>query len=241
MLPIRDTIRSYSFPIVNWILIGLNSLVFLFELSLSPLELERFLMTFGMVPARLDFNHPLALLFNPLPLFTLFSHMFLHGGWFHFLSNMWTLYIFGDNVEDRFGSGRYFIFYILSGVAAGSLQAFLSAGSKVPAIGASGAIAGVLGAYFLLFPRGRVITLVPLFFVPWFIEIPVIFYLGLWFVTQLYSGLASLALPATADMGGVAWFAHIGGFVFGYLFVKLFIPKRHSVYYRSFPDEYWPW
>jgi membrane associated rhomboid family serine protease len=145
MFPIRDTIRSYSFPIVNWLILIANTLVFLFELSLSPLGLERFIGVFGLVPARLN-------LLNPFSFLPFLTHMFLHGGWFHFLSNMWMLFIFGDNVEDRMGSLRYLIFYLLGGIAAGFLQAFVNLGSTVPAIGASGAIAAVMGAYFLYFP-----------------------------------------------------------------------------------------
>ncbi len=237
MLPLKDTIRSHSFPIVNWLLIGATTLVFLLEASLPSTVLNRLISLFGIVPARLHLNDPLSLAANPLPLITLFTHMFLHGGWFHFLSNMWTLFIFGDNVEDRMGSGRYLIFYLISGVIAGLAQSAIAPASRVPAIGASGAIAGVLGAYFILFPRSRVISLVPLFFLPWFVEIPAVIYLGLWFVSQLFSGL--LSLPQTGIMGGVAWWAHIGGFFFGMLFHRFFTPRR-AVYYRQYPDEYWP-
>jgi len=241
MIPLRDTIRSYTFPVVNWILIGLNSLVFLFEVSLSPAALNRLIQAFGLVPAHLHLNNPLALLGNPLPLVTLLTHMFLHGGWFHLLSNMWILYIFGDNVEDRMGSLRYLVFYLLGGLAAASLQILVDPTSKLPSIGASGAIAAVLGAYFLLYPRARVFTLIPIIFIPWFVEIPAVVYLGIWFVSQLFSGLASLGLPETASMGGVAWFAHIGGFAFGLLFCKLFTPARHPAFTRRYPDEYYPW
>jgi membrane associated rhomboid family serine protease len=167
--------------------------------------------------------------------------MFLHGGWFHLLSNMWILYIFGDNVEDRMGSLRYLVFYLLGGLAAASLQILVDPTSKLPSIGASGAIAAVLGAYFLLYPRARVFTLIPIIFIPWFVEIPAVVYLGIWFVSQLFSGLASLGLPETASMGGVAWFAHIGGFAFGLLFCKLFTPARHPAFTRRYPDEYYPW
>ncbi len=235
MIPLRDTIRSRSFPLVNLGIIGLNTLVFLFELNLSPRGLNQFIFTFGMVPARLNLTSPLALLDNPLPLITLFSHMFMHGGWVHFLSNMWTLFIFGDNVEDRMGGGRYFVFYILAGLASGLLQALVAPGSSVPAIGASGAIAGVLGAYFILYPGGRVLTLIPIFIFPWFVEIPAIIYLGFWFVSQLFSGLAALNMPAEASMGGVAWWAHIGGFIFGILAYRFFVRRIQPIYYRQFP------
>ncbi|MFZ5809772.1 MAG: rhomboid family intramembrane serine protease [Chloroflexota bacterium] len=241
MLPIRDTIRSYSFPIVNYAIIGINTAVFLFEVSMPPALLEKFLFTFGLVPARLPLTHPLQFLFSPLAIITLFTHMFLHGGWVHFLSNMWILFIFGDNVEDRLGSGRYLAFYILGGLAAALTQAFIDPASNAPAIGASGAIAAVLGAYFILFPAARVITLIPLFFIPWFVEISAVFFLGLWFATQFFSGVAALSTPGGVNMGGVAWFAHIGGFVFGILTIKLFTPRRHPAFYRMYPDEYYPW
>ena len=241
MLPIRDNIRSNSFPIVNWLLIGLNTIIFLFEITLAPSNLEQFIQTFGMVPTNLQLTNPIALVSNPLPIFTLFSHMFLHGGWFHLISNMWILYIFGDNVEDRLGSPRYFLFYILGGLAAGIIQAAASPASLIPAIGASGAIAAVLGAYILLFPNGRVTTLIPLFFIPWFIEVRAIIFLGIWFISQLFSGFSALGLPENSSMGGVAWFAHIGGFIFGFLTVKLFSPKQRLAYTRQYPDEYWPW
>lgn len=238
MLPIRDTIRSYTFPVVNWVLIGVNILVFLFEISLPPQVLDRLMLTYGVVPARLHLGNPLILLTNPVLLIPLFTHMFLHSGWLHIISNLWILYIFGDNVEDRMGSGRYLAFYLLSGLAAAFTQAFIAPDSQIPAVGASGAIAGVLGAYIILFPRARVITLIPLFFIPWFIEISALVFLGVWFVTQLFSGLTSLG---NLDVGGIAWWAHIGGFVFGVLFYRLFTPRRHPAYTRQYPDEYWPW
>jgi membrane associated rhomboid family serine protease len=240
MFPLRDTVRSYTFPVVNWLFIVANAIVFLFEISLSPQALNRFILTFALVPVRLHIFQPAALLQDPRPLVTLFTHMFLHGGWFHILSNMWVLYIFGDNIEDRMGSVRYFLFYILSGLVAALSQVLIAPNSTQPALGASGAIAGVLGAYLLLYPRSRVITLILLFFIPWFVEIPAIFFLGIWFITQLFSGISSLGVQ-TASMGGVAWWAHIGGFIFGMLFYRLFTPRRHPAYSRQFPDEYWPW
>jgi membrane associated rhomboid family serine protease len=233
MIPIRDTIRSYNFPVINWSIIILNSLVFLYQLILPPAALQSFIRTFGMVPSHIS-------LANPASFATLFTNMFLHGGWFHIISNMWVLYIFGDNVEDRMGSGRYLVFYLLSGLAANLLQLFFSPGSNVPTIGASGAIAGILGGYFLLFPRARVITLILLFIFPWFVEIPAVIFLGFWFVTQLFSGLSSLGTAAGMEMGGIAWWAHVGGFVFGLLLVRIF-SRRPRAYQRWYSDEYWPW
>jgi len=233
MFPIKDTIRSRSFPIVNWTLILLNAVVFLFiELSLSPRGLERFIYTFGLVPARFS-------LVNPLTWYPLLTHMFLHGGWLHFLSNMWTLYIFGDNVEDRLGSGRYLVYYLLGGVVAGLIQMFLGGAPDVPSIGASGAIAAVLGAYFLFFPNAQVITFVPVFWMPWFVNIPAVVYLGFWFISQLFSGVLALALPAGATAGGIAWWAHIGGFVYGLVIARPFSYRRRSRPW--YLDEYYPW
>jgi membrane associated rhomboid family serine protease len=222
MIPIRDTVRSYSFPVVNWLLIGLNLLVFLYEAMLSPARLNHLIATYGLIPAHLHLNDAQWILTHPLVLATIFTSMFLHGGWFHVISNIWFLYIFGDNVEDRMGSIRYLFFYLASGLVAGLAQAFVLSDSQLPNIGASGAIAGVLGAYLLMFPKGRVVTLILFFILPWFIEIPAIFYLGLWFVTQIVSGISLLNLPDAINAGGVAWWAHIGGFVFGLVFYRFF-------------------
>lgn len=241
MLPLRDNIRAYSFPFVNYLLIGINTLVFFFEISLSMRGLEGLIYNFGLVPARLNLANPIEALLNPEPWFTLLTHMFLHGGWIHFLSNVWILFIFGDNVEDRMGHGRYLVFYLFSGLVSGLMQALISPSSQIPAIGASGAIAGILGAYFILFPGARVVTLIPIFLFPWFVEIPALFYLGFWFISQLFSGLASLNIPESASMGGIAWWAHIGGFMFGIFFYRLFTPRDHPALprsYNDYPNEY---
>ncbi len=240
MLPLRDTIRSSKFPIINWILIGINTLVFLFEISLSSPALNQTIMAFGLVPAHLNLTHPANLIINPLPLLSLFTHMFLHGGWFHLISNMWILFIFGDNVEDRMGRGRYLLFYLIGGLVAGLAQVLIDPTSSTPAVGASGAIAGVLGAYFIMFPRARILTLIPIFFFPWFVEIPAIYYLGFWFLSQLFSGFSSLNLVNQA-IGGVAWWAHIGGFIYGILFYRFFVPHIRQLYSSQFPDNYGNW
>ncbi len=236
MFPLRDTIPSRTFPVVTWALIALNTAVFFFEASLPPRVQQALVEHYGFVPARLFAGEA------PLwGLITLFTSMFLHGGWFHLFSNMWALYIFGDNVEDRMGPGRYLAFYILSGLSAALLQGALMPTSHVPMVGASGAISGVLGAYFLFFPTSRVITWVPIFlFFGTYIDVPAVFYLAMWFFTQLYSGLFSLSLPQGMQGGGVAWWAHVGGFVFGLLFARAFVPsyQRRRPWY---PDEYWPW
>jgi membrane associated rhomboid family serine protease len=217
MFPLYDTVRSRRFPIVNWALVLLNGLVFYHELTLTETELHRFILDWGLIPAQLALDSADSWI-------RILSSMFLHGGWFHIVSNMWILIIFGDNVEDRMGGGRYFIFYLLSGTAAALLQALLYPASGIPMVGASGAIAGVLGAYLILFPRARVASLVPIFFIFTLVEIPALIFLGFWFVSQLFSGWLALA---GADMSGVAWWAHVGGFVFGLLAVSLFARRRY--------------
>lgn len=233
MFPLRDTIRSRSVPLVNYGLITINALVFMFEASLGNRAYDLVLHTFGLIPANLSAN--------PLSWIPLLSSAFLHGSWFHLISNMWILFIFGDNVEDRMGSRRYLLFYILAAVIAGLTQVSFSQASTIPTVGASGAIAGVLGAYFLLFPRSRVITLIPLFILPWFVEIPAFIYIGVWFISQLSNGLIALGRIGGAEaFAGIAWWAHIGGFVFGLLMARLF-SRRSSAHARWYPDEYWPW
>jgi len=232
MIPLRDTIRSRDVPMVNWLIIIINVVVFLFEASLGPRQLDAFIRLAGAVPRNFFVNLGLD------QAVSLFTSMFLHGGWAHLISNVWALYIFGDNVEDRMGHLRYLVFYLLTGVIAELTHIFLSPTSTVPMIGASGAISGVLGAYLVLFPTSRVITLVPLFFVPWFVEIPALFYLGFWFVSQLFNGLFSLAMAGpVGTYGGVAWWAHVGGFAAGLLLVGVFARRVR----RAYPDEYWPW
>jgi membrane associated rhomboid family serine protease len=231
MLPLKDTIRSRSFPIVNWTLIGLNVLVFILLLSQGS-QSEAWMATWGMIPKRL-FHH-----FTLLNGITIFTSMFLHGGWAHLISNMLALYIFGDNVEDRMGSGRYLLFYLFCGVAAAIAHLVFNPNSSVPTIGASGAISGVLAAYLLFFPSARVITLVPLFFLPWFIEIPAILFIGFLFASQLLNGLLTV-VSGTQAFGGVAWWAHVGGFVAGLTLAPLFVRRRRAR--RTYLDEYYPW
>ncbi len=215
MIPIADTVRLRSFPIVNWLIIIANVAVFVFvESRLSPRGLDQLILIYGSIPARL-------LAGDPRQIVALFTSMFLHGGWLHLISNMLALFIFGDNVEDRLGSLRYLIFYFICGIVAGLAQVAAGPTSQAPAIGASGAIAGVLAAYLMLFPGARVITVIPLFFIlPWVIELPAIIFIGLWFLLQVFSGV--LALQSSVVQGGVAYWAHIGGFVCGLLLVGLF-------------------
>jgi membrane associated rhomboid family serine protease len=215
MFPLYDTVRTRKFPLVNLILIVLNALVFFHELQLDSPALEGFIHEWGLIPARL--------LSDPSNEWrTIYSSMFLHGGWFHIINNMWVLFIFGDNVEAGMGKIRYLIFYLLSGTAAGLLQTYILPSSNVPMIGASGAVAGVLGAYLILHPRARIASLVPIFFIFAVIEIPAFIYLIFWFVSQLYSGL--FAIQGSGG-SGIAWWAHIGGFLFGFFMVSFF--RKH--------------
>jgi membrane associated rhomboid family serine protease len=230
MFPIQDTVQSRSVPLVTWGVILLNGLVFLFELSLPPDRHELLIRMLGMVPARLGTD--------PDAVFTLLTCLFLHGGWMHFVGNMWMLYLFGDDVEDRMGSARYLVFYLLCGLAASLTHCFTHPTSAIPTIGASGAIAGVLGAYFLLFPTVRVITLVPVFIFPFFFEAPAVVFLAIWFGSQLFSGTLSLVNPESYY--DVAWWAYIGGFVVGMVLFPVF-RKSTQQYRRYYDDEYWPW
>ncbi|MCX7852335.1 MAG: rhomboid family intramembrane serine protease [Caldilineales bacterium] len=231
MIPLQDTVRSRSLPVVNWALIAANILIFFLMVSTGR-GAERLTTLFGIVPARLLSGN------DPLGWLTLVTSMFLHGGWAHLFSNVLALYIFGDNVEDRLGSGRYLLLYLFSGLAAGIVHIVFNPTSTIPAIGASGAISGVLAAYFLFFPTARVITLVPLFFWPWFVEIPAVVYLGFWFVSQLLNGVLSVVVGAQA-LGGVAWWAHVGGFAAGLVLAPLL--KRRRYVRRVYVDEYFPW
>jgi membrane associated rhomboid family serine protease len=218
MLPLYDTVRSHKFPLINLVLIVSNILTFLYEQQLSPAELQRFIYSWGLVPAHLISNPSAAWI-------TIFTAMFLHGSWFHLLSNMWFLYIFGDNIEARLGGMRYLTFYLLSGVAAVLLQAYFLPSSRDPMIGASGAIAGVLGAYLISFPRSRIASLVPILFIFTIVEIPAAIFLVFWFITQIYSGLFTMQ---NANATGIAWWAHVGGFAFGVIMVSFF--ARRPVY-----------
>ena len=220
MIPLRDVIPSRTTPYVTILVIGLNALVFLYEVSLGPREQMALVRAFGVIPAT----------FEPA---TLVTSMFLHGGWLHFLGNMLYLWIFGDNVEDRIGHGRYVVFYVMCGIAAALAQTMMSPASQVPMVGASGAIAGVMGAYFVMFPRSRVLTLLPLIIVWEVIELPAIFFLGFWFLMQLLSGVGALS-ATTEGAGGVAFWAHVTGFGAGAGTIILFKrPERQRVEWWS--------
>lgn len=220
MIPLRDNIPSRSLPLVTFGLAALNVAVFVHEVRLGR-ALEPFLYRYGMVPAAWSdplLSARLDLLDKITPVFT---SMFLHGGLLHLVANVWSLLLFGDNVEDRLGHLRYLLFYLFCGVMAGLLHLFTNWGSTVPVIGASGAIAGVMGAYLVLYPRARILTVVPVFIFLHYAEVPAFFYLAFWFFMQLYSGLLA---PAAGS--GIAWWAHVGGFVAGVYYVLRFRSPR---------------
>jgi membrane associated rhomboid family serine protease len=200
MFPVSDVIPSRTVPFVTVGLIVVNALVFLYQITLGPAELRLFVASYALVPAW--FWWP-----------SLVTSQFLHGGWMHIIFNMLYLWIFGDNVEDRLGHGRYLVFYLFAGAAAAMLQVLFQPYSLVPMVGASGAIAGVMGAYFVLYPQSRVLTAIFVFLFFDLVEIPAVFFLGIWFLMQLLSGVGSLG--SNANSGGVAFWAHVGGFVIG--------------------------
>ncbi len=220
MIPLKDTAKSESFPIINWMLILLNALIFIIELRLGSDKTEAFFFKYGLVPAQTNLTGTNT--------YTFVTNMFLHGGWGHIISNMWMLYIFGDNVEDRMGSFRYLIFYLLCGIIASLTHFTLHQDSMVPALGASGAISGVMAAYMFLFPRSLILSFVPVFFLPLFLPIPAVIYIGLWFIGQFLSG--TLHLMSNSIASGIAFWAHIGGFLGGLLMYKLFVKKRKRKY-----------
>lgn len=224
MIPLKDKNPSHSFPFVNYLLIAANAAVFFYELSLGR-GLDTFFVKYGLVPSRYfemvaQHTHFLS---RYIPFFT---SMFIHGGWLHIIGNMWFLFIFGDNVEDRLGHRNYLVFYLLSGLAAGFLQTYLSASSSIPTIGASGAISGVLGAYLVMFPRARIVTLIPIFIIFDIVDISAILFIGFWFMMQFFSGIQSLGVDTS---GGIAWWAHVGGFVAGIAMLPIFKRKRFAL------------
>lgn len=227
MLPIKDDQPRYSTPVVTWFLIAINLLVFLFEFQLSQRELMRLFDQFALIPR----NVPILLSHGYFlqAVIPFFSSMFLHEGWMHVLGNMWFLYIFGDNVEDYLGHFMFLVFYLLSGLCAALAQILVTPNSHVGMVGASGAIAGVLGAYFVLYPRARVLT----WFFVFVIYLPAWVVLGEWIVLNFLQGERMLAVMARRDVGGVAFWAHVGGFIAGMVMGKVF-PERA----RRYPYAY---
>jgi membrane associated rhomboid family serine protease len=228
MIPIRDDAPRSTTPYVTYFLIVLNVLVFVFEILLAPDARDVLVRQFGVVPV-----HITGLLHGSdvtgagwLNLLPILTSMFLHASWGHVLANMWALWLFGDNIEDHLGHFRYLVLYFICGIAAGLVQIVASPNSNVPTVGASGAIAGVMGAYFLLFPSARVLIFFPIFFLFW---LPAWLVLGYWFVVQFLSGAATAIVPSTQNAGGIAFWAHVGGFLCGVALIKLF-PQRARRY-----------
>lgn len=232
MFPLRDNVPSIRKPFVTVFLITVNTLIFLFQFLLPERLNVQVIYTFGFLPARLT-EGVAGGGFTVWELLPLLTGMFLHGSWLHLLSNMWFMWLFADNVEDRLGHFRFFVFYILSGIAAMLAHFVFNPGSPVPAVGASGAIAGVMGAYFVLFPRAKITTLFLIIIIPVFINIPAVIFLLMWFIMQLYSGTINAFAGGIGE--GVAWWAHIGGFIGGIALLRHFYkPKLYRpVYYDS--------
>jgi len=217
LIPIRDDIPSRTTPWVKIAFIAISVAAFLYVNSLtSEGSVRAFYMTFGAVPAALTGSDPAYL--------TVLTSMFLHGGWGHLLGNMWYLWIFGNNVEDAMGHGAFAAFYLLCGISATAAQVLIDPASRVPMVGASGAIAGVLGAYLVLYPAARVLAVVPIWVFIRFVEVPAILFLVLWFLLQLFLGVSALGVQ---QEGGVAFWAHVGGFVAGLVLVRPFARFRH--------------
>jgi membrane associated rhomboid family serine protease len=231
MIPIRDDVPRSSTPFINYFLIAANVLVFLFEVSLDPRSRSAFIYQFGVVPFQVNTG-----MFGgghldaaAMPILT---SMFLHASWLHLIANMWVLWIFGDNIEDYLGHFRYLIFYLISGLGAALLHIFFNQGSQIPSVGASGAIAGIMGAFFLLFPSARVLTLVP-FFVFFFMWMPAWIVLGYWFVAQFLSGAATSIAQTSSNSGGIAFWAHVGGFIVGASLIRLFPARQRRFSYQG--------
>jgi len=221
--PIRDTVPSRSLPLVTILLIAVNTVIFILEVAMGSRALSGFVARNGLVPSHVTYvlEHGQAVSVSAFLPF--FYSMFLHGGWLHLIGNMWFLWIFGDNVEDRLGHFKYLVFYLLCGLLGNAGHYVFNPASSMPTIGASGAIAGVLGAYAVSYPRARILVLLFLFFFVQFVELPALLVLGLWFLLQFVNGAASLV--ASTETGGVAWWAHIGGFVGGIVIFYLFRPR----------------
>jgi membrane associated rhomboid family serine protease len=235
MIPLKSLAPRYSFPFVTLALIAANVAVFFYQISLSPSGQEQLVLTYGLVPhnLQLGLSGQIPLLPALIPIFT---SMFLHAGWLHIIGNMWFLWVFGADVEDRFGHFTYLGVYFICGIGSALTQTYFTWGSRLPEVGASGAIAGVLGAFMLFFPTTPVLTLIPLFIIWFTARIPAFVFVGIWFAVQFLSGVNSLNTTghAAANTGGVAWWAHVGGFILGFL---LAIPKRieRPAYYRPRP------
>ncbi len=215
MFPISDSIPARRFPFITVALIAINVFVF-FQQIVTP-DTEAFVATYALIPSKVNFA-------NPATLFPFITSMFLHGGFLHIISNMWFLWVFGDNVEGYLGTFKYLLLYFASGILGSLAQFLLMRDSPIPTLGASGAIAGVLGAYYVMFPESKIKTLLPVFGFISFVTVSAPFMLGYWFILQVISGAVSL--PSTGSMGGVAFFAHIGGFIAGFVLAKILKPRN---------------
>jgi membrane associated rhomboid family serine protease len=224
VFPIRDSVARTHEPVVVWTIIAINAVVFLYQLTLSAPELQYFTYQHALVPRRYFSPFWAAQLgLSPTDFTPFLTNIFMHGGWLHIIINMWTLFIFGPALEDRLGPVRFSILYLLAGIAASVTHALFNAGSTLPALGASGAIAGVIAAYALRFPYAWVRVIVPILFIPLFFSIPAVFFAGFWFFMQVLQGTSALFMPFNA--GGIAWWAHIGGFVAGWLLLGALDPS----------------
>jgi membrane associated rhomboid family serine protease len=225
MIPLRDSAHSRHFPLVTVILIALNLFIFLQQALSTPLQMENIILHYGFTPAllteRVESLSLLGFLYPPL-----LTATFLHGSWFHVISNMLYLWIFGDNIEDRLGHFRFLLFYLISGVAANLIYYVTAINSPIPLVGASGAIAGILGAYFITFPKAKITTLIFVFIFIFIRKIPATFFLFFWFIVQIFNGV----LNAGATGSSVAWWAHIGGFIIGFLLMPLLKKKNRYTY-----------
>ncbi len=224
MIPIRDRNPSGTFPLVTVSIIFINVVVFIIQLSAGP-RLDALLFQFGVVPIKVIYSSEIPGSTFANTYFPFLSYMFLHGGFVHLIGNMWYLWIFGDNIEETLGRFRFILFYLLCGIGSAMVHIYLNSQSGIPCVGASGAIAGVLGAYMVTFPRARVLVIIPLFIIWEIIELPAVFVLGFWFLIQFFSGAA--AISKVQGGGGVAWWAHIGGFILGIILIKIFPKSRY--------------
>ncbi|MFW6226086.1 MAG: rhomboid family intramembrane serine protease [bacterium] len=226
MIPLTDTLVSNNRPIVNNIIILTNFVIFIFQFFLPAKSGEALIKSFGLIPANID---------DPLSYFSFITSIFLHAGIFHLIGNMWTLYIFGKKVEDKMGSINYLFFYLLNGVLAGVAHFLFYNNSNIPVVGASGAISGVLGAYMFMFPYSRIIFMIPVLFIPYLFQMNAFFYMIIWFLIQLFSGTISL-ITQSNDPTGIAFWAHIGGFIGGITLHKHFKRNDRKNYYHD--DDY---
>ncbi|MFO7727112.1 MAG: rhomboid family intramembrane serine protease [Desulfonatronovibrio sp.] len=236
MIPLKASIPKVFKPYMVWTIIALNVLVFMYTLGLGPMNLARFFHLFGVVPLRLTQPElAVAAGYPDSGYYTLITHMFIHGGYLHIILNCWMLWIFAANIEDVMGPLRFLLFYVVCGAGALIVHIALNLNSQVPVVGASGAIAGVMGAYFLLYPHSRVITFIPIFFIPYIIEVPALIFLGVWFVFQIVS---ALGMNMFGTGSGVAWWAHAGGFIIGMVILRLFRSKKRCYYcYQKIRDK----